>query len=146
MRLIILAGLVAALPGAAFGQSAESCRTDFQKIMTERQSLVDRINGFAKKKPTAEAACQVFGRLSSTEQKLLTWMTANKDWCQIPDNAIESITTSSKQAGNMRGQACTAAAKQRELNAQARQQQQAQGGQGAPAAPGSGIRLPQGAL
>jgi hypothetical protein len=66
----------------------------------------------------------------------------------VPDNIIERVKDDHKQAQTVRGQACSAAAKVRQMQAQAARQQQAPGGFG-----GNGgdlvsgaMRVPQGAL
>jgi hypothetical protein len=112
--------------------------------LPSRKSILQRINGFRTKRPTPQQACAAFNQLRSADARLISWMTTNKDWCQIPDDALTNAQNSQAQAAKIRGQACGAAAKQQQ---QIRRQQelQAQGG-GAPAQPGSGIRLPQGAL
>jgi hypothetical protein len=132
---------------------ASSCATDFQKVMGPRQALIARINGFARKRPTADQACSVLGQLVSADRRVLNWMTENKDWCQIGDEMISQLQNSSGQAARSRGQACGAASQQRTQIARARaaqaraaQQQQAGGGGDRPAPVGSGVRLPQGAL
>ncbi len=114
-----------------------SCQVDFQKLTEERQAAIDRINGFNKKRPTAQVACGAFNNLSGVESRFLKWMNDNKDWCQIPDEFINQLKGANGATQRARGQVCTAA----------RQQQQGGGGapRGAPP-PGAGVRLPSGAL
>jgi hypothetical protein len=149
--LAFFAGGLLLSGGNAFAQ-ATSCQTDFQKVMAPRQALIARINGFAKKRPTADQACSTLGQLVAADRRLINWMTENKDWCQIGDEMITQAQASSGQAARSRGQACSAASQQRSQIAKARaaqaraaQQQQAGGGD-RPAPVGSGVRLPQGAL
>jgi hypothetical protein len=131
---------------------ASTCAADFQKVMGPRQALIARINGFARKRPTADQACSALGQLVAADRRVLSWMTENKDWCQIGDEMISQLQGSSGQAARSRGQACGAAAQQRSQIAKARaaqaraSQQQAGGGGDRPAPVGSGVRLPQGAL
>jgi hypothetical protein len=156
MKKIILSlafGLLIGGSSDVFAQ-ASSCQTDFQKVMGPRQAIIARINGFAKRRPTADQACSSLGQLVSADRRVLNWMNENKDWCQISDEMISQLRTSSGQAARSRGQACGAAAQQRTMIARARaaqaraaQQQQAGGGGGdRPPPVGSGVRLPQGAL
>lgn len=149
-RLVCAIALCLAVVPAAVSPAmaqAQSCQDDFAKIMGARQSIIQRINGFRTKRPTPQQACAAFNQLRSADARLISWMTTNKDWCQIPDDALTNAQNSQAQAAKIRGQACGAAAKQQQMQTQMRRQQelQAQGG-GAPAQPGSGIRLPQGAL
>ncbi len=132
-----------AATGAAAQTMPESCQKDFVPMMQKRQGYIEEINGFRKKKPTAAKACNVFKSLADQNKKVTDWMTAQKDWCQVPDDMLNSVTEAQKQIEQARGNACGAAAKQAAQIRQMQRQQQ-QGG-GRPAA-GSGVRLPQGAL
>jgi hypothetical protein len=130
------------------GQS--SCQTDFQKYMGPRMNLIQRINGFQRRRPTPQQACSTLGSLVAADARLIKWLGENKDWCQIPDSVVEQVQASSGQAIRARGQACNAVKQQaamiaRARAAQARAQAQ-QGGGGGPPPVGSGVRLPQGAL
>jgi len=51
-----------------------SCQQDFQKLSGERQAAIERINGFSKKRPTAEAACSAFNTLSGVEARFIKWI------------------------------------------------------------------------
>ncbi len=141
----MLAAGVLMTPDEAKAQ-ASNCQTDFQKVMAPREALMQRINGFRNKRPTAGQACSTLGQLVAADGKVLKWMTENKDWCQIPDALVEQLQTASGQVSRSRGQACTAAKNQVSQQARARAAQaRAQQGGGAPPV-GSGVRLPQGAL
>jgi hypothetical protein len=127
---------------------ATSCQTDFQKYMGPRLALIERINGFQKRKPTPGQACSTLGQLVAVDGRLSKWMGENKDWCQIPESVVEQLQTGAGQAARARNQACSAAKNQSVQIARARaaQQRAAQGGGGGAPAVGSGVRLPQGAL
>ncbi len=149
-KLAVLLSLsTMALIGGASGASAQGagCAEDFQKRMAPRMALIERINGYQKRRPTPGVACSTLGQLVSADANLSKWVSENKDWCQIPDSVVEQLTTAAGQAQRARGQACGVAKQQAAAIARARAQQRAaqQGGGGAPAV-GSGVRLPQGAL
>ncbi len=122
----------------------DSCN-DFQKLVGPRMALIAQINGFKKKKPSAGQACSILTRLTGADRKILDWMNANKDWCQIPEDQIAGLKQASGQSASFRAQACNAASQQAKQLSQMRRQQQQQGG-GGQAAPGAGVKLPQGAL
>jgi hypothetical protein len=130
--------------GPAMAQQA-GCAADFQKFMAPRQALIERINGFQKRRPSAQQACSTLGQLVSADSRLGKWVDENKDWCQIPEEMVEQLKTGAGQAQRARGQACGAAKQQASAVARARAQQRAAQGGGAPAV-GSGVRLPSGAL
>lgn len=126
---------IGAMPALAL---TPSCQAEMEKITTSRQSAVDRVNGFSKKRPTATQACAAFNTLVAADKKLLDWMTSNKDWCQVPDQLIEQVQEAREQANKVRDQACSAAKKEAQMRRNA-----------PPAAgppPGGGVKLPQGAL
>jgi hypothetical protein len=142
---VLVAG-VFVTPDQAHAQ-ASNCQTDFQKVMAPREALMQRINGFRNKRPTAGQACSTLGQLVTADGNVLKWMTENKDWCQIPDTLVEQLQTAGGQVSKSRAQACSAAKNQvtQQARARAAQARAQQGGGGAPPI-GSGVRLPQGAL
>lgn len=122
-----------------------SCQADFQKLMSPRLALIQRLNNFQKKRPTPQVACSTLSQLVAADSRLDKWVGENKDWCQIPEEMVEQLKAGAGQAQRARGQACGVAKQQAALIARARAQQRAaQGGGQAPV--GSGVRLPQGAL
>ena len=128
--------------GAALGQGMpQSCMKDFEPLMKVRQAAIQRVNSLNPKKTTAPQACAAFRELAAKNQKVVEYMTTNKDWCQIGDNDLAAVTQAQEQIEKNRSNACNAAAKQA---AQIRQMQRQQ--QNAQPAVGSGVRLPQGAL
>ncbi|HRK24893.1 MAG TPA: hypothetical protein PLQ11_08055 [Beijerinckiaceae bacterium] len=139
MWLVVIGGAVGTVPAVA-QQMPESCQKDFVPLMQKRQQFMATIEGYRKRKPTAAQACGTFRNLAVHNKKLADWMTAQKDWCQIPEDMLKGVTESQAQIEQTRGSVCGAAAKQA---AQIRKMQSQQPRQ---PAPGSGVRLPQGAL
>ncbi|HRJ69643.1 MAG TPA: hypothetical protein PK812_08545 [Beijerinckiaceae bacterium] len=132
-------GLSGAEP--AWAQMPQSCMNDFKPLMDARQTAVQRINGLNPKKTTATQACSAFRDLAARNKKVVEYMTANKDWCQIGDADLAAVTQAQDQIEKNRANTCNAAAKQAaQVRQMQRQQQSAQPGVG------SGVRLPQGAL
>lgn len=134
--------MMAGLAGPAF---AVDCQKDMMALMTPRQKLIAQINTFQKKKVTPQVACSAFVKLTTADKKAMEWLTTNKDWCQIPDEFMNNMKTQSAQAEKVRGQACGIAAKQAKEIARMRAMQQRQAG-GPSGLPGSGVKLPNGAL
>lgn len=128
------AGVFVAAPAQAM---PASCQAEFQQKSQQREDAVARINAFNKRRPTAQQACSAFNSLASIENRLLKWMQDNKDWCQLPDEVIKQLQDASAQTKRASGNVCTAARRQAAGEGAAPR--------GAPP-PGSGIRLPQGAL
>ena len=130
---------------AAFAQSS-SCG-DIQKLLLQRKSIGERIQAATagKKQIDAKRACSDFGSLVTNGNSLIKFAETNKDWCQIPDSFLEGVKADHGRAVKIRGQACGAAAKQAQMEKQARE-----GGGGGGLLGGGGLsgasRLPQGAL
>lgn len=132
-------------------QAASGCEP-MQKLLMDRKAMVDRIAASqkSKKKLTPQDACSLFGRLANNGEQTLKFANANKDWCQVPDTFIQSMTEDNKKIVAVRGQACNAVKQQAAM--QKRAQQQAQGANpfgGADSitsGAGGGLRIPQGAL
>lgn len=143
----VLLGLSASImaSGSAWAQSA-GC-ADVQKFLQERKEISERIQKASKgKQIDAKTACSGFGQLVSNGTGLVKWIDANKDWCQIPEGFSENIKADHGRAVQIRGKACTVAAKQAQMEKQAREAGPAGGGLlGGPGLSGAN-KLPQGAL
>jgi hypothetical protein len=53
---------------------------------------------------------------------MLNYMTKNKDWCTIPDNVIDGFKAARAKSQGFAGQACSVAAKVKQMQAQQRSQ------------------------
>ena len=127
--------LFAAATGASGQQMTPSCQAELDKHASARLAVIEKINGFGKKRPTAQVACGTFGSLVKVEADMLKWMEDNQAWCRLPEAFVTSFKTGTAQAVKARTQVCTAAKRQ------AAQPRQPRG-----PAPGSGVQLPKGAL
>ncbi|TGE02630.1 hypothetical protein EU555_02380 [Methylobacterium nonmethylotrophicum] len=141
------------LGGAAQAQGADC--TTIQKTLTERKDIVAKVNAASqgkKAKITAAAACTLFTRLQANGNEGMKWITANKDWCSIPDSFVEGFKADHTKVTSLRGKVCNAAQQQAAMEKKARamqaQQQQGGGGGGLLGGPGltGSFRVPQGAL
>ena len=136
---------------AAFAQSAAECG-GIQKTLQDRKDLVAKANSASttKKKMTPQEACSLFGRLQANGTEGLKWITANKEWCSIPDSFAEGFKADHLKVSGIRTKICGVAAQQVKIEAQARAQAQNGGGNGGGLLGGPGLtgsfKLPQGAL
>lgn len=138
-RLLAVTVFACAAVSASAQSMPASCQVEFQKQQAQREAAVQRINSFNKRRPTAQQACGAFNNLGGIENRMLKWMTENKEWCQLPDEIVKQMEQARAQTRKISGQVCTAA------------RREAQGGGAASGAnrappPGAGVRLPQGAL
>lgn len=132
--LLCCASLLAAAPAFA----AQDCGADLQALAGRREAALKSINALVVsahgKKLDPEAFCARSAPLTSAEDAMLAYMNKNKDWCQIPDDAIAQLKGSHAKSAAFGGKACTVAAQMRTMKAQAAKQQAqaAQQGGGAP--------------
>ena len=147
---LALAALISAAP-LAIGLPAQAqvsgCEQG-QKLFSERQSLVQRLNALSKgKKVDPRNACSLFTRLAGNGDASMKWVEANKDWCQIPDQVAEGLKEDHQRIADLRGKACQAAAQLTAMEKKARQAQR-EGGGGLLGGGGltGDYKIPQGAL
>ena len=141
---LVLVGVIGAMAPA---KAQSSTCQQLGPYMMERKSLVEAVQklGMGKeKKMDPRAACAAFGKLVTNGTTMLKWAETNKDWCQVPEQFVEGIKNDHEKVVKIRGQACSVAAKQAELEKKARS------GQGGGLLGGGGLegtyKIPQGAL
>jgi len=148
---LAVATLASPLGSAPASAQVNGCQ-DIQKLLSERQSIVQRLSAAqkAKKKMTPQEACSTFGRLASNGEATIKFATANQDWCQIPPGFIDGIKTDNEKVITFRAQACNAVKQQAAMEKRARQQAQGAnpfgGADSITSGAGGGMRVPQGAL
>ena len=149
---LCLAG--AGFAGPARAQAPSSCEQG-AAMLKSRAPLIQRIQGFAKNRPTAAQACAAFNQLSANGTRVLKWLDANGSWCQVPEQVSATLKADQERVSKVRAQTCNVAAQQAKMEGQMRQQAQqwaAQGGAernplgGADTVVGGDLKLPQGAL
>jgi hypothetical protein len=148
----VLVGTVMFGTAASAQGAAPECGA-IQKTLAERKALVSKANAASqtKKKMTPQEACALFGRLQSNGAEGMKWITANKEWCSIPDSFAEGFKADHMKVSGIRTKICSVAAQATKMEAQARAQASAQAsGQGGGLLGGPGLtgsfKLPQGAL
>lgn len=137
------------LSAGAFAQGAAECGA-IQTTLQARKDLVAKANAAsnAKKKMTPQEACALFGRLQSNGLEGMKWITANKEWCSIPDSFADGFKADHTKVVGIRTKICGIAAQATKMEAQARTQAQNGGGGGLLGGPGltGQFKMPQGAL
>jgi len=109
---------------------ATDCNQDIGALTKKRQGILDQLNKLAqggKKQLDPVASCPKLRALVAVEHELLAYLTKNKDWCAVPDEAFQNISASTGKSGKVANQACTVAAKMKKA-----QEQQASGALNAP--------------
>ena len=141
-RVIAGLSLLAFAAGVAPAR-AQSCQEDFQKLTERRMAQLQVLNNLGKAgkgKMDPNAACPAAKKLVGIEGEMLGYMNKNKEWCAIPDNVIDGFKQASAKTKGFASQACTVAAKMKQMMQQQREQAANGGGMGAPP------KLPSGPL
>ncbi len=63
-----------------------------------------------KKQLDPVASCPKLRALVAVEHELLAYLTKNKEWCAVPDEAFQNISASTGKSGKVADQACKVAA------------------------------------
>ncbi|WP_299567267.1 hypothetical protein [Enterovirga sp.] len=145
--MVAAAGVALAMFATSQAYAQASGCGDLQAHLGKRKAIADKLTVSAGKQMDAKIACQGFTQLVANGTEILKWANANKDWCQIPESFIASITADHSKATQIRGRACNVAAKQTEMEKQAKSgggggQQGLLGGNGL----SGSMQVPQGAL
>jgi hypothetical protein len=122
---------------AAPAFAAQDCAADLQTLAAKREAALKSINELVAsahgKKLDPDAFCARSRPLNIAEEAMLAYMQKNKDWCQIPDEAVSQLKDTHLKSVAFGGKACTVAAQIKTMKAKAAQQaqqaQQAGGGQ-----------------
>lgn len=153
MRTGTIVGRTGACAGAtlgfatvlAFGMTgtawAGDCNSDIAGLSAKRQTFIEKLNVLAKAtkgKLDPVASCPTLRSLVKAEGDLLKYLEANKNWCNVPDDALTNLKAADAKSETFATQACALAVK-------VKQQQQAQQSQGAALAV-EAQKLPSGPL
>lgn len=124
MSLSGAAALALSLSGAAL---AGDCNEDIGALTKKRQGIIDQLNQLAKnnagkKQLDPVASCPKLKALVAAERDLIAYLTKNKDWCSVPEEALRNVTAGDANTSKIATQACAAAAQMKKM-----QEQQAAG-------------------
>ncbi len=123
-RFALLGFLVAAICGAG-PALAQSCGDDLQKLAQKREASMQAINGVvaaAHGKPLDPAIfCAKTAPLIAVEGAMIAYMEKNKEWCQVPDDAIAQLKAAHVKTIGFSTKACTVAEKIKKMKEQAAQ-------------------------
>ncbi|MFM8700443.1 MAG: hypothetical protein ACKOC1_03485 [Hyphomicrobiales bacterium] len=131
----------------AHAQGASDPCASLGKLFSDRGKLIETIQGFQKKKPTAAQACNAFTSLAKLTTATIKATGQDGAWCHVPDNVLPSLESQQEDISKARSEACGVAANERKM-------QQRAGGSNARQGPlggagdilGGPVKLPQGAL
>ena len=106
---------------------AQSCADDMQKLSQKRESELELINGLVKaahgKQLDPAVFCAKSAGLNAAENAMIAYMEKNKDWCEIPEEAIAGLKANHAKSLSFSTKACAVAAQIKKMK-----EQQAAGG------------------
>lgn len=146
--MVLGVSLVRPLPASAQAAANDAC-AKLGAVMQERVKIIEQVQGFKEKKPTADEACSVFTKLASVNKTAIDGLVRDGAWCRAPENFAESLKQQQSQIDQGKANACKVAAQQKKMESQ-----QGAAGAGQKMAPLGGTgdilggpqKLPQGAL
>lgn len=103
----------AALVGTALsaGAALADCQSDIVSVRGELEEKGKALQAvIGKKQNDPQVLCPLFRAYAAAESKWVKFLSDNKDWCQIPGQAIDQASTSNKRTVEMRNKVCDAAA------------------------------------
>ncbi len=113
--------------GWAVPAYAQSCGEDLQKLAQRREAELAIINNLVKaahgKQLDPAVFCAKSAGLNSAENAMIAYMEKNKDWCQVPDDALAQLKANHTKSLAFSAKACKVAAEMKKMK-----EQQAQGG------------------
>lgn len=133
---VLLIGLSVLIAAPAF--AAQDCGGDLQKLAQRREAALASINGLVAsargKKLDPEIFCVRSAPLNAVESEMIAYMEKNKDWCQVPDEAIANLKATHVKSVGFAAKACGVAAQIKKMKAQAEKNAAAGGAGGQPQA------------
>ncbi|HET6375435.1 MAG TPA: hypothetical protein VFF88_05250, partial [Methylocella sp.] len=88
-----MAALILFMGGGA--ALAAECNEDIAALTKKRQNIIDQLNHLAqggKKQLDPVASCPKLRALVAAERELVAYLKKNKDWCAVPDEALQNVS------------------------------------------------------
>ena len=101
---------------------ATDCNADVAGLTAKRQVHIDKLNELAKAskgKLDPVASCPVLRNLVKSEGDLLKYLEANKNWCNVPDEAVNNLKAADAKSQTFATQACNFAVQVKKQQQQA---------------------------
>lgn len=125
--MLLLALALGAAGWAAPSYAQQSCGEDLQKLAQRREAELTIINDLVKsahgKQLDPTIFCAKSAGLNAAENAMIAYMEKNRDWCQVPDEALAQLKANHAKSVAFSGRACAVAAQMKKMK-----EQQAQGG------------------
>ena len=96
-----------AFPFAAY--SADDPCQVLGKILNDCMQLIQQVQAYKQKKPTADEACAAFTRLSKFNVSAVSAIERDGAWCRAPEDLAGSLKTQQTEINKARQISCKAA-------------------------------------
>lgn len=101
---------IAVVSALSIASARADCQSDVAAARADLEQKGKALNEAGKKKADPQTLCPLFRSFSSAEAKWVEFLTKNKDWCQIPEQAITQAAASHKKTNDIRDKVCQVAA------------------------------------
>jgi len=126
-KMLVVALSLGGAASAAPCFAQQSCGEDLQKLAQQREAQLALINYLVKsahgKQLDPAVFCAKSAGLNTAENAMIAYMEKNKDWCQVPDEALALLKANHAKSLAFSGKACAVAAQIKKMK-----EQQAAGG------------------
>ncbi|MBM3637133.1 MAG: hypothetical protein FJX04_08655 [Alphaproteobacteria bacterium] len=143
-RVAMTATFIGLVSNVAVHAADDPCQA-LGKVLNGRAQIIQEVQSYREKKPTADQACSAFTKLAKLNVNAVAAVERDGAWCRAPEDLAGSLKSQQNDIDAARKNACKAAVEMKKA--------QKNGGAGAPAPFGGsdGIlggdtKLPQGAL
>jgi len=117
MLRLLSVSLVAIVIAAAPVAANEFCDKELAPLVVQRKELFDKLSAIGKraKEPGArEQFCTTLTAAIGNIRKVVDYMEQNKDFCGVPDEAIDNAKHGLEQNQTLRKKICVAGAQQQQ--------------------------------
>jgi len=139
----VLGGLGLLCLGSNLSLAADDPCEALGKLLSNRAELIQVVQAFHDKKPTADEACAAFTKLSSVNSTSITAAQRDGSWCHAPDTLVPNLKSQQSQIDKAKSNACKVAADMKKAPQNAGPPGKFGGSDGIV---GGELKLPQGAL
>lgn len=97
-------------PGAPGGGGMPPCFNEFMPLRQEAEKRATAVRDAGAKHATPQQACDLIGRFSDAEAKVVKFVQTNGASCGIPAEAVKQMKTNHEHTLELHKRVCTAAA------------------------------------
>lgn len=101
---------IAVVSALSISSAWADCQSDIVAARGQVEETLKALNAATKRKADPQTLCPLFRAFSTAEANWVKFLTQNKDWCQIPDEAIKQVSASHKKTNDVRDKVCQVAA------------------------------------